>query len=99
MLWLALRPAGLGEFFGEDDFGPLSGVILLALTALASMGILRWSRLRWLGIAMAFSGAAFWVLFTVNTTPNGLSPVLAALYALAAALLTAAMFQRRLARK
>jgi hypothetical protein len=86
-LYLAFAPSGLGQVFGEDEFGPISGVVLVILSLLGAAGIIQWSRLRWLGIALAVTGALFWVLFAFNTTPPGLSILLAALYVVSAACL------------
>ena len=86
-LWLTFSPSGLDQTFGEDEFGPLSGFALVGLTIVASVGILRWSRLRWLGIAFALVGILFWVPYVLNTAPAGPSPLLAGLYIISAVFL------------
>jgi hypothetical protein len=90
-LWLSYFPSGLDGFFGDDDFEPLSGFILVGITVLACLGLLRWSRLRWLGIGLAALGTAFWVLFVLNTDPPGPSLLLAGLYVIASIALLVSM--------
>jgi hypothetical protein len=84
-VWLAFVPSGMDTLFGEDEFDPFSGFVLLALTAILCIGMLEGSRrMTWGGLALAGLALLFWV-WVMTATQIRVAGLFVMLYALSAA--------------